>query len=134
MPWPTLVQPGIHFRVANAEGLSVQGATVKLARYSVSFLPEEHIESRLTDSSGLASFSTERRWQIFIAAPEGGGTLYSWSWCVEAPGFASVLQNDLRSAGYSATTDVTLEQGSARCEWHCYPCAYQAVAEWAVPE
>jgi hypothetical protein len=129
MPWPTLVQPGIALHVVNREGSPVEGATVRLARYSVSFLPEEHVESRVTDASGRASFSSQRKWQVFIAAPEGGGTLYSWSWCVEAPGYAPALANDLRSEGYSSSTAATLESGAGRCEWHCYPCAYSFVAE-----
>ena len=131
MPWPTLVQPGIEFRVVTADASPIHDATVTLARYSVSMLPKEHIESLVTDTSGVASFSGERKWQLHIAAPDLGGALYSWSWCVEAVGFMPVFENDLRSSGYSSVEDVTLEHAESahRCHWQCYPCAFGALPE-----
>jgi hypothetical protein len=127
VPWPTLVQPGIEFRVTDTDGSPVENATVKLARYSLAFVPESHVESRVTDPSGRASFSSERKWQV--PTPETGRRGYNWSWCVDAPGYTPVLANDLRSAGYSRTTDVTLERGSAQCEWSGYPYAYSVIPE-----
>ena len=127
VPWPTLVRPGIEFRVADTDGSPIENAKVKLARYSFAFPPQAHVESRVTDPYGRASFRSERKWQF--PTPETGRRSYNWSWCVDAPGYTPVLVNDLRSAGYSRTTNVTLERGSAQCEWDSYPFAYSVIPE-----
>lgn len=130
-PTHTLVQPGIEFRVTSSDGSPIQDATVTLARYSEWSVQTEHLVSLATDVSGSASFSAERKWHLRIAAPDLGGPIYSWSWCIEAEGFMAVFQNDLRSSAYSSVQEVTLEQAESayHCHWDCHPCGFDSVSE-----
>ena len=128
---PTLVQPGIQFSDVDADKAPVQGATVHLVRYPISFVQYEQVETLTTDSSGTAVFSSDRKWDLFIEAPEAGDVDYNWGWCVESPGFTSVFRDDLRSSGYSEVQDVVLHPGESpsQCAWHCYSCSASAAPE-----
>ena len=129
--WPDVTQPGIEIRVVDVAGSPIPDANVTLARYSVSMVPSERIGTFEADVSGVAKIPGERHWQFHLALPDMSGPMWSWSWCVEADGFAPVFENDLRSSGYDSVEDVTLVRAEApqRCEWRCYPCAFDVVAE-----
>ena len=125
-PWPTLVQPGIDFHVVGRDGTPIPGATVTLARYSVSMSPDELLVERSTSPTGEASFASERRWQLIVFAPDGLATFYSWSWCAEAAGYAATYANDLRTSGHSPSQAIVLEASAEQstCAWSCAPCHF----------
>lgn len=94
--WPTMTRPAVQISVRDPEGRPVQGASFHLAKYSISMLPRDSFWNVETDEQGTVVFDSEREWQFFFLAPDSG-QFWSWSWCIEKPGFEGVLANDLRA-------------------------------------
>jgi hypothetical protein len=120
--WPTMTRPTIQLSVRDEQGRPVEGATVHFATYSISFASRDSAENFETDANGAVAMDGKRERQFFFLAPDGG-QFWSWSWCIDKPGFEPVLANDLRAGKAARTAAVVLlrTDGQRRCTWLQHP-------------
>ena len=124
--WPTMTRPALELSIRDPEGHPVDGARVHFAQYSISMLRSHTLSQVETDRRGVVAWSSEREWQVFILAPDSGH-FWSWSWCIEKPGYQAVLGNDLRTNRRKRVAEISMtptseEQG---CAWKSWPPAFE---------
>ena len=124
--WPTMTRPALELSIHDPEGRPVEGARVHFAQYSISMLPGHTLSEVETDQRGTVAWGSEREWQVFILAPDSGH-FWSWSWCIEKPGYQAVLGNDLRTNRGKRVTEILLTPTSEEqaCVWQSRPPAFE---------
>jgi len=129
-PVRTTVTPEVSFAVSDPSGAPIAGAQVNFARYSISFMTRHQIVQMTTDRSGRAATQQEGMWQVLVLAPDGFATFYSWSWCIEKPGYAVVYRNNLRDSGVRELEAIKLPRSEKRetCKWLDAPYRFEATS------
>src|SRR6266850_1268312 len=87
LPRYTRVQPAISFVVVDPNSRVVAGAELYFRRHQYPYGFVVRTDRHLADDTGLVRLLTVREWQAIMPFMIHGTTSYSWSWCVQAPGF-----------------------------------------------
>lgn len=127
--WPTMTRPTVRLSVRDEQGRPVEGAVVHFATYSISFRSRDSVAEFTSDANGAIALDGTREWQFFFLAPDSG-QFWSWSWCIDRPGFEPVLTNDLRADKSARTAAVVLVHTADqwRCTWRQHPPMFEISA------
>lgn len=125
-----MTQPTVHLSIQDQHGRPVEGAVFHFAKYSISMLPRQEVNTIETDARGDVELESERKWQFFFLAPDSG-QFWSWSWCIDKPGFSAVVRNNLRSdrSLREKAVRLTPASDSQRCIWRERPYRFEVVRE-----
>jgi hypothetical protein len=88
VPYPIYktLQPEAKAIVRDHTARPVPGAKVTLIASAYPYGREKSRETKETDASGVASFSSRKEWRMEVLMIHGWEE-YFWNWCIEKPGF-----------------------------------------------
>lgn len=95
LPAIKTVDPGWRFFVVDESHAPVVGASVTVARYAYPHGTLANQSTIVTDAFGLAQFKPRSKMGTWMLIPGHGPTASSWSWCVEAPGYAHRISSEI---------------------------------------
>ena len=94
VPRYALIRPAMDFVVLDAAGEPVEDAIVTVVSASNPHRVLHSAETRCSDRSGRAGFSSRREWEVVAPVMIHGVPFYYAAWCIEAPGFALAAGED----------------------------------------